>query len=463
MKHYLLSAMAFFTVEAENIQSNRIEVSATENAPQFSTIGKIPDLMEIYGVSGLAVTVVTGDQIVFSGGFGSTADGKAYSSSTACGLYSATKVLASLTYANLEKDGRINLNAGLASYIDDAPHAWKQIPFYRLLNHTSGITMAVNKDWFGAIASDPGARNKDIYRKLQDIPLDYESGEYSRYRQSGYAIAEMILEDQLGSNFSDLVDEYVIGPANMVNTNHPAVSDERYPSLLLSAGGFVTTADDMAKFFIGINKGEVIAPEEWKRFLLNRDYLFNDYSLGSVIEERDGILTVGHSGGGARANIRYAPDERTGVMICTDDRDTKGLAIPLARMLMHELVKGEEPSMPLLMLFGDYETSDGAGIVSAYRNAQKEAGHYDFSGAEALLNRIGYTFLAQKKIADAIEVFELNAEVHPQSANVYDSLGEALLASGDREGALARYKQALAINPANDNAANIVKKLLSEK
>jgi cytochrome c-type biogenesis protein CcmH/NrfG len=37
--------------------------------------------------------------------------------------------------------------------------------------------------------------------------------------------------------------------------------------------------------------------------------------------------------------------------------------------------------------------------------------------------------------------------VYPRSANTYDSLGEALLAAGRREEAIAAYRQAIAIDP----------------
>ena len=462
MKYCLLGALALCTLEAGAVSAHAANYVSTSTDEALETTKKIPELMKVYGVSGLAVTAVKGEQVLFSKGFGVTSDGQAYSSSTSCGLYSATKVLASLTYANLAKEDRINLESELADYIDDVPEAWRDIPFYRLLNHTSGITMAVNKDWFGELAADPTTQNEDIYQKVRDIPLDYKPGEYSRYRQSGYAVAEMILRTRLGVSFADLAQEYLTSPADMTNTKHPGVADDSQPAFLLSAGGFVTTAEDMAKLFIGINNGAVIAPQEWKEFLLNQDYLFQDYSLGSLIEEREGILTMGHSGGGARANVRYAPDAQAGVMVCTDDRSNKGLAISLARMLMHELVKGEMPPMPLLTVFGDYKAMNGIDIASAYQQAKADGGRYDLSDAEPLLNLIGYTFLSDKKIEDAIKVFRLNVEEHPNSGNVYDSLGEALLSSGDKAGALASYKKAVSIDPANQNAAKIIKKLLEE-
>ncbi|WP_262694740.1 serine hydrolase [Kordiimonas aquimaris] len=424
---------------------------------ELTTVERIPALMNAFEVDGLAVTAVLEDKILFSNGYGVTADGEEYASSTQCGLYSATKVLASLTYANLSKDGRIDLDGPLGGYIEDAPVKWETIPFFRLLNHTSGITMAVNKESFGAIASDPASRNEDIYRMVKDLPFDYQPGAHSRYRQSGYAVAEMILQDNLDESFSDLVDQYIIEPAGMTNTQHPG-----QPSFLHSAGGYETTADDMARLFLSINNGTIITPSEWKALLLDEKYLFDDYSLGNIREERGGILTLGHSGGGARANIRYAPDQKVGVMVCTDDTKNNALAISLARMLIDEIISGEAPLTPIRVALSDYQNKTGAETVAAYKAAAGEDGRYDLSGSEALLNRIGYSLLGLERMKDALAVLSLAAEVFPQSPNAHDSLGEALLASGDRDGALVEYRKVLSLDPDNANASVMAKKILSE-
>jgi len=55
------------------------------------------------------------------------------------------------------------------------------------------------------------------------------------------------------------------------------------------------------------------------------------------------------------------------------------------------------------------------------------------SGAisEGTVNQTGYSLLGNKKIADAILVFQKNVELHPGSWNVYDSLGEAYVTNED--------------------------------
>jgi cytochrome c-type biogenesis protein CcmH/NrfG len=49
--------------------------------------------------------------------------------------------------------------------------------------------------------------------------------------------------------------------------------------------------------------------------------------------------------------------------------------------------------------------------------------------------------------------------VYAQSANVYDSLGEAYRATGQRELSLASYRKALALDPKNTGAARAIREL----
>ena len=53
---------------------------------------------------------------------------------------------------------------------------------------------------------------------------------------------------------------------------------------------------------------------------------------------------------------------------------------------------------------------------------------YDFSEGE--MNRLGYDLLREGRTSAAISLFLLNCEKFPDSANVYDSMGEAYLKAG---------------------------------
>jgi tetratricopeptide (TPR) repeat protein len=79
--------------------------------------------------------------------------------------------------------------------------------------------------------------------------------------------------------------------------------------------------------------------------------------------------------------------------------------------------------------------------------------------SEDFLNQLGYRLKNQNRLAEAIEIFKLNVEAYPASANVYDSLGEAYMAAGDREMAIKFYERAVELNPDNRDAVEALRKL----
>ena len=63
---------------------------------------------------------------------------------------------------------------------------------------------------------------------------------------------------------------------------------------------------------------------------------------------------------------------------------------------------------------------------------------------EEQLNQLGYVALQfLKNPALAIWIFRRNVDLYPESANVYDSLGDALLVAGDPTGAKAQFRHAI--------------------
>ena len=77
---------------------------------------------------------------------------------------------------------------------------------------------------------------------------------------------------------------------------------------------------------------------------------------------------------------------------------------------------------------------------------------------EAGINRLGYEFLPGDP-GTAINIFSLNVELHPESGNVYDSLGEAYMIARERERAIESYRRSLELDPANENAIEKLQEL----
>jgi CubicO group peptidase (beta-lactamase class C family) len=96
--------------------------------------------------------------------------------------------------------------------------------------------------------------------------------------------------------------------------------------------------------------------------------------------------------------------------------------------------------------------------IEAYRKIKREQPNANVV-AEPRLNGLGYSLMGQQKFAEAIAILKINAELYPQSSNVYDSLGEAYMMSGNKELAIVNYKKSLELDPKNSNAVAMLKKL----
>ena len=104
----------------------------------------------------------------------------------------------------------------------------------------------------------------------------------------------------------------------------------------------------------------------------------------------------------------------------------------------------------------------GVEAVIAEFHRLKSVGDPDLYTSESDTNAFGYSLLRRKQMNEAIEVLKLNVEAYPQSANVYDSLGEAYMVRGDKEKAIENYQKALAIDPTMESAKEVLKKLTGQ-
>jgi predicted alpha/beta superfamily hydrolase len=90
---------------------------------------------------------------------------------------------------------------------------------------------------------------------------------------------------------------------------------------------------------------------------------------------------------------------------------------------------------------GDLSEAEVSAVQSHYEMLSGELG-YEVLIPEGLLNQLGYLLLSQERYDDAIAAFKLNIDNYPESANVYDSLGEAYEAMSEWSLARANYEKA---------------------
>lgn len=99
-----------------------------------------------------------------------------------------------------------------------------------------------------------------------------------------------------------------------------------------------------------------------------------------------------------------------------------------------------------------YQTGDKAAAFAATDQVAQMSNN-------AQLNNLGYQMLQVGEMDKAIEYFELNVDRNPDDANVYDSLGEALMMKGENKKAIKMLKKALSLNPADNVKQNAMANL----
>jgi dienelactone hydrolase len=106
-----------------------------------------------------------------------------------------------------------------------------------------------------------------------------------------------------------------------------------------------------------------------------------------------------------------------------------------------------------------------AKAVQMFRDARKrDPNAYLFP--ETMMNLFAYERMQAGQVQDAIQLCKLNIEAYPNSANAYDSLGDAYLAAGQKELALQATQQSLALLPAdksNEELKKLIRKSAEQK
>ena len=75
------------------------------------------------------------------------------------------------------------------------------------------------------------------------------------------------------------------------------------------------------------------------------------------------------------------------------------------------------------------------------------------------MNALGYRLMRSDRLDAAIVVFETNVRLHPRASNTHDSLGEAYLAAGRLQDALASYRRSVELDSGNGNGRAAIQRI----
>lgn len=368
----------------------------------------------------------------------------------------------------LKEQGKLSLEDKVSKYISGLSGWADKVSIKNLLQYSSGLP-----DIKWAVVKN----DADIFEGMKAIDtLMFQPGTNYAYNNSNVFLQRRIIEKVSGMPFhtfveknmlqscgmkSSVVDPDMKGSGVAVSFNNDLVQSPRQYVYNMT-GWTSVTAKDMYTWTQCLHAFKLINKESVREILTpfapNRQA-----SLGAGSMEGDIIQEHYHHGSSAdfEALMYTKPSEDISILLMTNNMNYKLFEI---KNTIYAILKGmpyKTPKKSLLMaLIKNVNNETIEDILAKYNQLKAtQANDYNFDDSEEDLNQVGYTLMNKKRLDDAIKIFELNVQLFPQSGNAYDSLGEAFLNKGNNELALLNYKKALALDPTNKGAKDIIGKL----
>jgi len=385
------------------------------------------------------------------------------------------KTFTGISILQLEEKGKLNVTDPVSKHLDDFPYGDK-ITIHHLLTHTSGIFNYFAHPEFRTKMY--GIRNvAEALTLIYDQDLLFETpGERFSYSNSGIVILGAIIEKVTGLNYSDYIEENILKPAGMNDTNinfleqiveNRAVGYQKSPTGRIvrnifmvppanADGGIESTVEDFLKYDQALYD-DILLSEESKQKMFT--VYKNNYGYCMRIDQRHGNKIVGHSGGapGVSADfVRFINDKYVLIVFSNYGGGATNVSSTIEAILFGDEYKKPRPTISEFI----YKTMQEQGIEKTIKNAEKliKAKDYEITSSR-LLNQLGYELLSENKINMAIGIFKLNIRLFQNEANPYDSLGDAYLQKGDAKNALISFEKALELDPDFESSKTKLEKL----
>ena len=327
-------------------------------------------------IPGLSIALVVEGKMVWSNGYG-MADMENFVPAKRNTVYrtaSVGKVLTATEAMRLVEEGKLDLDASIQQYCPEFPEKRWPITSRHLLGHTSGIRHYGGPDHEAELLSARHYDNiKDALEIFKEDTLLHQPGARYTYSTYGYNVLGCVMEGAAGIPFMQIMQKYLFGPAGMPHTQ----VDDPYliipgraagyrrnetgklcnaffvdMSNKIPAGGYLTTAEDLACFAAAFMNGELLSPESVALMLEPQRTLDGDtipYGLGWGLfpgEDWYGEREAFHGGitPGVSAMLYLLPDRRFAVAILMNMEGISGrvgLAAKIAKIAL-ELSTGEK-------------------------------------------------------------------------------------------------------------------------
>ncbi|WP_421418453.1 serine hydrolase [Pseudoalteromonas lipolytica] len=396
---------------------------------------------------------------------------------------SITKQFTAMLILQLAQQGKLKLDEPLATYLPDyRQDIAAKITLRQILNHTSGLSNYTQLKTFRDEYSKNNYSVDEFIRLLCSDDLLFEPGTEFRYSNSGYFILGAVIEKVTGQKYKDVLQKNILDPLGMNDTGYDShnkiikfrvsgydngltgYSNTDYldMSIPYAAGSMYSTARDLLKWDQALYSDKLLN-KEYKKQMYHVSEQRN-YALGWEVTNLDKstygkpLTCIQHGGGinGFNAFISRIIEDKLLVIILNN---TGGAPLtPMTNGLL--AIYYDKPYEKATehvdsKLYNVFKREGIEGLKKTYQQMVSDGN----MPRERSLNYFGYELMQMGELDAAITVFELNNQSYPDSANTFDSLGEAYLAAGDKQKALASYKKALKLDPESNSAHDAIEKL----
>jgi len=308
-------------------------------------------LVKANRISGLAVAIVQGDQIIFLRGYGQAGPGRPMTPQTQLYIGSVTKSFTALAVMQLVEQGKLELDAPVQRYLpwfqvaDTAASA--QITVRHLLNQTSGLSEL----------GDPNANPyvptlADEVRTLRNVRPTAPVGTKFQYYNKNYRVLGLLIEQASGQAYGDYVRANILAPLEMTRTvaspadapdlaqgysqafGFPFPHAQEFRLSALPSGYIVSSAEDMARYLIAqINDGRfrdhlLVQPATLAQMRTPPPGIGSQYGMGWRVFEGGNTLYHGGDLESFHAAVAMGLKEKIGfVILCNQNSLTQMLTV----------------------------------------------------------------------------------------------------------------------------------------
>jgi CubicO group peptidase (beta-lactamase class C family) len=451
----------------------------------------VPGLLEDYLTPGAVVAVIVDGKTAFIKGYGhaDVEQERPVTADTVFNVGSVSKAAAAWGVMKLVEDGEIDLDAPVERYLTrwhlpESEFDSAGVTMRRLLSHTAGLSLQGYRG-FPPTSTLPSLEDSlsGATNGSGNVHQMMAPGTQWRYSGGGYTLAQLIVEEVSGEEFSVYMHLAVLAPMGMTNsafdwpTRIESVAAKPYSVLMQpmsgprftarAAAGLQATGRDMARFVEESLNPSVLDVTTVRLMQSPANSASPRYGLGYAIDPiAEGITHVGHSGanGGWMSDVGMILESGDGLVVLTNGAFGRTV-IDQVRCAWKNWLAGIEPECrgPIGLLVASTIRREGVeAAITRYRKL-RETRPDDFDFAEMQLKMAGFGLVSAGEVEAAIAVFQLNVEVFPNSWSTHDSLGKAYMSAGRIDEAIASYRRSLELNPENTAGAEALERLVQMK